>query len=583
MKKLSKIFKKPFFKNSQFLYIELLIVLIIIATFAITIFTTIIHTESTDAHLQKQAESINTIMLEAFDGASSILNDVGTQFVAHNPKTDKEIGRFLTQRSKALVQSHDPHLHNIFTLPQFNFRKDKYVIYLDPHDITQYKTAEYKGALSSFVNEVQKPKALPWEMHIFPPQIGFPSGYWSFPVRLGITDNELNYLGALGIGISMASLVEKIQKCLEEHYHFIIIDKNFSPVLQSITTEHPVDQRSEYDNAIFKNRRDFNQNEGELKNPIYHKDIVYSYYKKLVGYEYIILIGFDKTRAWQSFLLLVFPRILEYVGMGVICLLLLYLSRRRMIKTARAANQEKAKFLLDLVRGVKVNSVLSHAEYLLKYFRGEENMKLSSKDIIEGVQAIYDEAINIRNLTTAELELEKIDVLHIIKDCITICEKDALLHGITIESRLEEGLPPLIADPLRIQQIILSLTKIALSCMPKGGVVNIATSWDKLKNELVIVIKDNGFGLTILEMERIQNRFKGNEADAIEGYLSIKGIKDLIALHNGLYSMECIPRAGNKVTVRFPYQLSPPSFPTGPHPKKNNVIDLSSFWGRTKK
>ena len=122
---------KKIFKNTKFLYIELLLLLCVVATFSIVLFTSLIHINETYSILEKQCNVINKTLINLFDSVTGIMIDMGEKFEQEKPSSKKEIEKFLLKYSNPIMiktEDKDHELHNIFTYPSFGWIGDRSVV-----------------------------------------------------------------------------------------------------------------------------------------------------------------------------------------------------------------------------------------------------------------------------------------------------------------------------------------------------------------------------------------------------------------------------------------------------------------------
>lgn len=105
------------------------------------------------------------------------------------------------------------------------------------------------------------------------------------------------------------------------------------------------------------------------------------------------------------------------------------------------------------------------------------------------------------------------------------------------------------ADSNQIRQVIWNLARNALQAMPDGGVLTISVR-ELDQNELVIVVKDTGVGMSEADMERMFEPFNSSRQGGTGLGLAI--VYQIVNDHNGQITVESRPEQGTKFTVRLP-------------------------------
>ncbi len=94
-----------------------------------------------------------------------------------------------------------------------------------------------------------------------------------------------------------------------------------------------------------------------------------------------------------------------------------------------------------------------------------------------------------------EVELEMLNLNDLIKEVLGFLEKEALFRKITIQTTLDENLPPIFSDKGQIQQVFLNILSNSISAVDDGGEV-VIRSWDEDADRVGVSIKDNGCGMS---------------------------------------------------------------------------------------
>jgi two-component system cell cycle sensor histidine kinase PleC len=126
---------------------------------------------------------------------------------------------------------------------------------------------------------------------------------------------------------------------------------------------------------------------------------------------------------------------------------------------------------------------------------------------------IYDCARHVLSVASAMLEHEsvkdgllpvepiEIDVNAMAASCVSAVRPLAEQAGVRLETRLQPGLPSLLADRRNLMQILFNLLANALKFTPRNGTITVTTSHDSGRS-LEIVVADSGAGMSEAEIAR---------------------------------------------------------------------------------
>jgi two-component system, cell cycle sensor histidine kinase PleC len=84
--------------------------------------------------------------------------------------------------------------------------------------------------------------------------------------------------------------------------------------------------------------------------------------------------------------------------------------------------------------------------------------------------------------------------------------------GLTIEAKLQPGLPHVVADPVTVRQMLLNLVTNAMRATPAGGHIVLTTTYD-LAGPVHVCVSDTGCGMTEGEISQVLER----DQDSDEG------------------------------------------------------------------
>ncbi len=154
--------------------------------------------------------------------------------------------------------------------------------------------------------------------------------------------------------------------------------------------------------------------------------------------------------------------------------------------------------------------------------------------------------------------LKSTSVSKLIKKPIKRLSPQAEQKHITVEVIIPDDAPPVLADPRRIQQVVMNLLHNAIKFTPGGG--NVTLKAEVVAPEMVISVTDTGIGIPADELSRIFERFyKTDHARSEEGTgLGLAIAKHIVQGHGGRIWAES--REGEGSTFFFTLLLA-----TEPH------------------
>jgi signal transduction histidine kinase/DNA-binding response OmpR family regulator/CHASE3 domain sensor protein len=227
------------------------------------------------------------------------------------------------------------------------------------------------------------------------------------------------------------------------------------------------------------------------------------------------------------------------------------------------SNQHKSTFLTNMSHELRtpLTSILGFSELL----RDDNTGRFDAATQHRFLDQIYTSGQHLLGLINDILDLSKVEAgqmeLHpepiLLADSVQVVlstvEALAHLKDISLESETEKDLR-LVADPLKLKQMLLNLMSNAIKFTPNGGRVTIRTR--QVESWIEIAVTDTGIGIAKADLGRLFTEFQ--QLDAGHGRqqegtgLGLALTKRFAALHGGEVNVQSVPGEGSTFILRLP-------------------------------
>src|SRR3546814_439331 len=241
---------------------------------------------------------------------------------------------------------------------------------------------------------------------------------------------------------------------------------------------------------------------------------------------------------------------------------------RKAKEKAEAASRAKSDFLSNMSHELRtpLNAIVGFAEVLALGTAGSLDPKQA-----EYVDDIHGSGLHLLDLINDILDLSKVDVgvLALLKrvaavdEVLDVCERlirgRAGKGGVRLTLETDRGLRPIVADRIRLKQILVNLLSNAVKFTAPGGDVRLSVL--QTEAETVFVVTDNGIGMrpedvlvALAPFQQLDGAFvRRHEGAGLGLTLTNRPVEH----HGGVLGIASEPGRGTRATVRRP--LQPPS------------------------
>jgi signal transduction histidine kinase len=181
------------------------------------------------------------------------------------------------------------------------------------------------------------------------------------------------------------------------------------------------------------------------------------------------------------------------------------------------------------------------------------------------LRVIYSESKRLVGLVDQVLWASRVETARV-EPAIQACDAEELAAAVvdaarthlpsklSVDLRVEGRLPPVAADPEKVNQVLVNLVENAIKYSPKGGRIEVAVS--RVDGFVRFAVSDEGLGIAEEDQERIFDKFQRLDPELARGVsgtgLGLFISRELVAQMNGRLTVESRQGEGSTFTVDLP-------------------------------
>ena len=232
---------------------------------------------------------------------------------------------------------------------------------------------------------------------------------------------------------------------------------------------------------------------------------------------------------------------------------------------AEQANIAKSEFLANMSHELRtpLNAIIGFSDLMLNatpsaflkpvYFEYTNDIRQSGQDLLKIVNDILD--LSKVEAGRPELHAASVNIPAIVRAIVQRLSIQAEESNLTVSSRFSDDLPPLLADELKLKQILINLLANAIKFTPSGGMITISADFSADAGHL-IKVSDTGIGIAPEDIDKVLAPFVQVDSSLSRKYngtgLGLPLAASFVEMHGGSLKIVSDAGAGTTVEIRFP-------------------------------
>jgi signal transduction histidine kinase len=232
---------------------------------------------------------------------------------------------------------------------------------------------------------------------------------------------------------------------------------------------------------------------------------------------------------------------------------------------AEAANRAKSAFLANVSHELRtpLNAIIGFSSIMSDEMFGPIGHKKYSEYLSdirtssEHLSDILGEVLDLAKIEAGQVNMEE-EVFDIVKLCEESCSLvggQAMTRGFAIDMDVDDNVPKMRGDRLRIKQTVLNLLSNAVKFTPEGGDNVKLDIRMKDGDQLVVTVSDNGIGIPEEEHELIFSPFMRSASALSRSHegtgLGLSLVQAFMDMHGGKITLDSEPGEGTSISLHF--------------------------------
>ena len=235
-------------------------------------------------------------------------------------------------------------------------------------------------------------------------------------------------------------------------------------------------------------------------------------------------------------------------------------SLRDRAEALETADRMKTDFLANMSYELRspLTSISGFAEMLGREYAGVLNS--SQREYVEGIyqssqylSALIADIIDLATIEAGYLKLNisAFPIRAAVDSVITLLSARLKLHRATIQVTIAADVTQMVADEVRVKQILINLLSNAAKLSKSRGTIDLSITRTP-ENAIAVTVHDDGPTLDEARLVQLFEPFARGPKSGTESMLSLGLVKRFMQLHGGTVVATAAPERGTIITCLFP-------------------------------